>query len=331
MQFLTRLTLLSVLLAAPALLRAECMGQNLIAALPAGSRAALVAAADAVPFARGNLWRATKDGRIITVIGTYHLDDSRHDTTMAAVAGDLTRATTLLVEAGPDEEVAIRADIAAHPERLVNQNGPTLPEALSVADWQRLSVTLRDRGIPPVFAAKLHPWYVTTLLAVPACQMNAATAQNGLDHRLIAAATARALPIRGLEPYDTLFTLFDSIPAPDQLALLVQTLDAAGSEDDMAVTLADTYFAGQNRLFWEFSKQQTRDLSGLSAAEADRSFALLEEAMITRRNRAWIPVITDAATAGPVVAAFGALHLPGQDGVLNLLVQQGWAVASLVP
>ena len=39
---------------------AECVGQNLIAALPADQRAMLQAAADATPFAHGNLWSATK-------------------------------------------------------------------------------------------------------------------------------------------------------------------------------------------------------------------------------------------------------------------------------
>jgi uncharacterized protein YbaP (TraB family) len=53
--------------------------------------------------------------------------------------------------------------------------------------------------------------------------------------------------------------------------------------------------------------------------------------MINRRNRAWVPVISAAATKGPLVVAFGALHLSGSEGVLNLLVQDGWAVAPLTP
>ena len=57
--------------------------------------------------------------------------------------------------------------------------------------------------------------------------------------------------------------------------------------------------------------------------------AKLEEALMISRNRAWIPVIEEAAAQGPVVAAFGALHLSGEDGVLNLLAKDGWTVTPL--
>lgn len=311
--------------------KADCVGENLIAALPADQRAALSGLADAAPFATGNLWRASKGAQTITLIGTYHLDDPRHAATLAQVTDEIALAKALLVEAGPEEEAALRAHLAAHPERLINADGPTLPEALPADRWHLLAEALRARGIPPVFAAKLQPWYVGTMLAIPVCQFGDAAAPNGLDRQLIAAATARALPITALEPYDTLFTIFDSFTVQDQLTVLEQTLDAVGVEDDMAVTLADSYFAGGNRLFWEFSKQQVRALSGVTMADADREFAMMEDAMINRRNRAWLPVITKAATAGPLVVAFGALHLSGDQGVLNLLVQEGWTVASLTP
>ena len=327
MRILATLTLIVAAFAADA----ECVGQNLINALPSDQRAALTIAADAVPYPKGNLWRASKAGQTITLIGTYHLGDPRHDAMFALVASDLARATALLVEAGPDEEAALKSYVASHPERLINQTGPTLPEALPKADWLRLTDALRARGIPSVFAAKLQPWYVSTLLAIPACQFDSAAARNGLDQRLMDAATARALPVMALEPYDTLFTIFDSFTAQDQLTMLVQTLDAAAADEDMAITLSDSYFAGENRLFWEFSKFQVRALSGVTKAEADREFALVEEAMLNRRNRAWLPVITGAAAEGPLVVAFGALHLSGDQGVLNLLAQDGWTVASLTP
>jgi uncharacterized protein YbaP (TraB family) len=40
-------------------------------------------------------------------------------------------------------------------------------------------------------------------------------------------------------------------------------------------------------------------------------------------------VIEEAASAGPLVVAFGALHLSGEDGVLNLLAKSGWTIEPL--
>ena len=66
-------------------------------------------------------------------------------------------------------------------------------------------------------------------------------------------------------------------------------------------------------------------------AKADGELALVDRAMISSRNAAWIPVLEAEAAHGPILAAFGALHLPGDTGVLNLLAQRGWTVTALTP
>ena len=328
MRFVALLT--SALLVASSL-RAECVGQNLITALPQDQRASLSLATDAVPFPRGNFWRAQKDGRQITLVGTFHLDDPRHDATMVWLAPQVLASRTLLVEAGPAEVAQLNALISAEPQRLINTQGPTLPEALPEADWLRLSDALRNRGIAPFMAAKMQPWYVSTLLAIPACQFALAAAMNGLDQRLIATAETGGVAIAALEPFDTIFTIFDSFASQDQLAMLIQTLDATAGNDDMAVTLADAYFSGDSRLYWEFTKLQLQTRSGMTPAAAEREFALADTAMLTRRNQDWIAPIEAAAVNGPVTVAFGALHLSGEKGVLNLLAKAGWTVAPVVP
>jgi uncharacterized protein YbaP (TraB family) len=180
-------------------------------------------------------------------------------------------------------------------------------------------------------AAKMKPVFLTAILSIPACNFAAAAAdaENGLDKRLIALAAARNLPIRGLEPFDTIFGIFDRFTPADQIALLTQTLDTEGSSDDMAHTLADAYFAGEVRLFWHFSYQKSLSLPGMTRAQADREFALVESALMNTRNAAWIPVIEAAAARGPIVVAFGALHLSGEGGVLTLLQRDGFQITAL--
>jgi len=52
------------------------------------------------------------------------------------------------------------------------------------------------------------------------------------------------------------------------------------------------------------------------------------EALLAQRNRDWMPVILKAAatTEGPVIAAFGAAHLPGAEGVAQLLEDEGFTL-----
>lgn len=309
----------------------ECHGQNLIAALPPDQLAALKAEAD-VPFAHGNLWTATRDGQEITLAGTYHLNDPRFDATLTRLAPALAQATALLVEAGPVEEAALKDAVTRDPGLMFLTTGPTLPEQLSPHDWDSLSKALRARGMAPFMAAKMQPWLVATMLDMPACLFPLQTgADQGLDKRLIALATARGLPVHPLEPYDTALKIFAQFSPADQLALLTQTLAMDASSDDMARTLSDSYFAGESQLFWAYSAKAMLDQPGMTPELAARETDLISRAMISSRNAAWIPVLEAAARQGPVLAAFGALHLPGETGVLNLLARDGWTVKALTP
>ena len=309
--------------------QAECLGQNLIATLPEAERTALYAQSHAVPFAQGNLWRATKAGQVITLVGTYHMDDPRHDATMQRLDPVLQAATAVLVEAGPEEMAALKARFAAEPALMVVTDGPTLPEDLPTEVWQRLSAAMQARGVPGFMAAKMQPWYLAMLLSIPPCALEAMGEDRGLDARVIEAARARGLPLRALEPYDTIFGIFGSLTRAEQLSMITATLALEDQSEDMSVTMADAYFAEEARLIWEFSRAQALTLEGYTPERVAQEFAVMEEAMMVRRNRAWIARLTGATADGPVLAAFGALHLSGPEGVLELLRAEGFTLERL--
>lgn len=313
--------------AAPAL--AECNGANLIAQLSPTAQTALRAEAAKQPFAVGNYWRATKAGEEITLVGTYHFDDPRHAATLKALTPALERAKTLLVEAGPKEQDSLKARMADDPSLIVNTDGPTLAEVLPPTDWQHLRDAARARGVPSFMVAKFRPWYVSVLLAMPPCSMDLAAMPEGLDAQLIEAATAQSVPVQALEPYDTLFSIFGGMSQAEQIDMITSALALEEKSADMAVTLADAYFAEEGRLIWEFSKLQSLQMPGFTPERVEREFAVMEKAMMNDRNQSWIPVLMAAAAKGPVLAAFGALHLSGDQGVLNLLQAQGYTITRL--
>ena len=322
---------MSLVLQAP--VRAEtpvaCAGTDLIAALPPEVRHTLRTAANAVPFPVGNFWRATKDGMQVSLLGTYHLDDPRHAALMQAVEPALKAASVLLVEAGSKEEAELMAHLARDPSAILAPEGPTLAETLPQAEWQRLAQAMRDRGIPPFMASRFRAWYVTMLLSVPPCALKQAAAGNGLDKRVIALAEAQGVPVTALEPFDTALKLFDKMDAAAQLAMIRSTLAMEDQAADQMATLAVTYFSQDSRMIWEYSRHAARDLPGMTPAKIEAEFAAMEEALMSARNRGWIPVIEATAAKGPVFAAFGALHLSGDEGVLALLQARGWAIARL--
>ena len=311
-------------------LAARCVGQNLFVRMDPTRRAEIVAATEAVPFARGNFWRATKGDQVITIAGTYHFDDPRHAPNLAALTPAITSATTVLVEAGPEEEKALNALIARDPSKMVITTGPTLAQQLPPEVWDPLKEAMSNRGIPAFMAAKFKPWYVLTLLSIPPCAMAEMTQKpKGLDGAVIDTAQAAGVPVKGLEPFDTLFTIFDGITEDELTEMLVSTLAIEDVSEDYFTTLVDSYFAGDSRSAWELMRFVSYDLPGYTREEIDAEFARMEELVASSRNRAWIPVLTEAAANGPVFTAFGALHLSGEDGVLNLLQNEGFTLEEL--
>lgn len=326
---MTRLLLPFLLLLLPFPVFAQCVGQNLFDSMPEAERSALLAQSHEAPFSTGNLWRAQRDGQEITLIGTYHMDDPRHADTLARLEPVFETSPTVLVEAGPEETAALKARLGKEPELMVITEGPTLPEQLPPEIWEKLSAATKARGVPPFMAAKMQPWYLAMLLSIPPCALEAMGEDRGLDALVIEAAEERGLTLRALEPYDTVFDIFGALSPSEQLSMVTASLALDDSSEDMSVTLAESYFAEESRLIWELSRAQALKLEGYTPERVAKEFAVMEDAMMVRRNRAWIPVLLDAAEDGPVLAAFGALHLSGTEGVLALLQAEGFTVERL--
>jgi uncharacterized protein len=310
--------------------QAECAGSNLIDAMPAEDQAQLRGAAQNVPYPNGNFWRATKGDQVMHLMGTYHFDDPRHDAVMDQLTPLIDAASVVLVEAGPDEEAALMQRMAEDPSVMLIE-GPTLLERMAPAEWELLAEAMSERGIPPFMAAKFQPWYVAMMLAIPPCDlaMLAAGTPNGLDMRVMTAAEAAGTPIKALEPYDTVFRIFEQMTDAEQITMIKSSMAFEDRMEDYSATLADTYFREESRLIWEFTRQQSYTMPGFTADQVDAEFEKMEEVLMSGRNRAWIPVLEEAAAEGQVFAAFGALHLSGTEGVLALLERNGWALERL--
>lgn len=314
---------------------AACAGRDLIAALPETERAALRAEAD-VPYARGNFWQARKGPARILLVGTYHLGDDRFAATARTLTPALQAAGALLVEIAPEDEKRLKTWLATHPEAVFDQTGTPLRDRLSPEDWAALSAAVQARGTPPSAILKMRPWIVASLLEAPACMTAGGIAANqgldqGLDRRLMALASAQGLAIRSLEPFDTALRIFDDMAPEDQMDMIRQALQTEAEAEDMAATLTAAYFRGESQLYMAFARAEAIRSSGLGASEVDRQIRVMYAALLDRRNAAWIPVLEDAAAKGPVVAAFGALHLPGDQGIAALLEARGWTVQPWTP
>lgn len=322
------LTSLALLAAQPAL--AACRGDDLRETLTSDERAWLEAELAGMPHAEGNHWRATRGGTAVHLVGTMHLDDPRHAAVMDRLGPLVDNAVALLVEMTPAEQRRLQRAMADDPGLLTLTEGPTLIDRLPEDDWRMLAEAAEARGIPPFMAAKFRPWYLSMMLSVPPCAMEGMRGQNnGLDSRLIARAEAANVPLRSLEDYETVFRIFDDEPMEEQLAMMQAGLLPVGVTEDNFATLLDAYFEEKVGETWLMGRIVAERHSGLDPEEIDDVFADMRIKLLDRRNRAWMPVILDAAESAqedPVVVAVGGAHLIGDAGLPALLEDEGFTL-----
>jgi uncharacterized protein len=328
---LHRLALSFGLIAACSTAQAACTGTGLMDRLTDAERAQLTATAAATPFGDGLIWTATRGPTTLTIVGTMHLYDTRHDAVFDILDPVVAGMDLLLVEATAEEEAALQDAMISQPGLMFITDGPTLPEMLDDETWAALSTAMRERGMAPFIGSRFQPWFLMLSLGMPPCAMDDLLAgRRGLDQMLIDSAAEFGVQTIALEPWDTLFTLMADTPMDEQLELLKMSLMDADLQREVYVTMLDGYFAGKIAEVWEVGRVAMAYVPGLDPVEADAMFRMSEDMLLTARNQSWIPVIEAAATQhDQIMVAAGAAHLPGEFGVLNLLQANGWVIVAV--
>ncbi len=321
--------LLAVALTPPA--RAACVGTNMLEELATSDPAALDAIraqAAATPNGEGRFWKVERPGTPASVLfGTFHTDQAV-GTVSPAVWQALGRARIAVFELSAAEQEAMQARLAGDRSFAFDDAAPPLSRRLAPDRLAVLTRALAARGIPLEQAERMQPWMLFSLLALPACHLQAmAGGASALDGVLADSATAAGIPQAGLETYEQALAAFRQIRPERLLSMLVDTSAQLDEEEDIFRTNLDLYEAGRIAEIDAFG----RWLSTGPGSEPGAA-ALYDEVMdelIAARNRAWLGPLEDQLALGGAFTAVGALHLPGQAGLIELLRARGWRVTRL--
>ena len=310
---------------------AQCVGASFLDQLSPEKQATLAETAAALPFSEGTFWSATRGEDTITVIGTVHIYDPRLEPIYDSISADVAAADIVMLEATPKEEAELQELIVTDPDLLFITNGPTLPQLLDTETWALVATAANDRGIPGFMAAKMQPWYLSLILSIPPCAtQDMLSGELGLDHMISEGAQAAGVPMQALEPVTTLFELFQDSPLEDQIDMLMINLSSPEVQQQMFVAMLDSYFAQDVGTLWEMSRISMTELPGIDEATATEMFAQIEDSLLIKRNRNWMPVIAEAVEKHDnLVVAVGAAHLIGQEGILQFLQDDGWTLTRM--
>jgi uncharacterized protein len=274
------------------------------------------AMAETLRHGQGLLWQVAKDGRPVAhVFGTIHLADPEILALPAPVLEAFRGASSLAVETVLDGDAVktLGMAMALPPDR-------NLQDIVPADVFERALAAAQPYGLQAPHLNRLKPWAVAMLITVPPDEiMRRNAGQLALDLWFVSEARAAAKPVHALETVLEQVDVFESLPAADQAAYLrAAAIDVAEKQRLMAAMKA---------AYLRRDLDAVRGATRENMPEADRPFAArVEKGLLEARNRHMAERMVQRFGEGDAFIAIGALHLPGDDGVLHLLEQRGYTL-----
>jgi uncharacterized protein YbaP (TraB family) len=324
--------LLAVLLAArPATAADEsCTGRNLMVELQQNDPTRYAEAlkeADATPNGKGIFWKIEKPGiQPSWLLGSMHVTDPRVLALPPRAQAAHDAADTIIIESDEilDERKATAA-LLARPELTMFTDGTTIDKLLSPEDYKRLEAGLKQRGIPLTAVSRMRPWMISSAVALPACEIaRKAKGVQFLDQKIATDAVAQGKQVKGLETLAEQIQAMADLPVEFHVKSLIETLELGDKMNDVVETMTDLYLSGDIGMTMPMLKTVTPQDKDDSS-----DYAAFEQRVILDRNKVMAERAAPILDSGNVFMAVGALHLPGEQGVIELLRKQGFTVTAV--
>src|SRR5690606_29431350 len=253
-------------------------------------------------------WKVSgAQGSALYLLGSFHLLTPQDYPLSVDVDKAFDASRRLLFELSPEEMQA--PELAARMLRAaVRADGRQLKDDLDAGTWQRLQAYAGANGLPLEKLAGLKPWFVGLSISLAQMQRQGLDAQAGLDRPLRARAADAGKPAEGLESAAAQIAMLDGMDAEEQRQLLREALEQVDKGDEQSRRLHDAWRRGDDVTLWrDMATQMRQDYPGLYRR------------INVERNDAWLAPLRQRLQAGrgTTLVVVGALHLLGEDGVVE--------------
>jgi uncharacterized protein YbaP (TraB family) len=281
----------------------KCWAALFVFALPAATAAADPAA-----------WRITgKNGGEVTLLGSMHVLRPSDHPLPAAVDGLIERAQSIVMELDLDD-VDAAAQQRVILETAMLPQGTVLANVVDASVYRLVEQTAGELGIDIKLLERFEPWFLAVTLLDQGMRQFGFQAERGIEQYVLDRARRSGKEIVGLESLEFQIGIFDSLPPPQQQAMLEQTLAELDEAETALDAMVDAWRDGE--------------LESLSAEllEDFDDFPGLYDTLVTKRNQSWVPALERMLADGQRhLVVVGALHLVGPDSVIELLRAGGHA------
>ncbi|GBL34843.1 hypothetical protein EMGBS15_04380 [Filimonas sp.] len=202
-----------------------------------------------------------------------------------------------------------------------------LQQSMLVQDGKKLRDYFSNDSQYQLFAGKLKTFagldievfsHFKPFVLISALSMQGFRCPSTLSYemKLIEAGESRKVSVIGLETAESQLEIFDQMKNEEIERLLLDALDTDSSGNTEEARMVELY--------------KKEDLDGLyNLMSQSGELKGHEAALLTNRNRDWSLILPGIMSAEASYIAVGAAHLPGENGVLNLLRKAGYEVEAV--
>ncbi len=263
------------------------------------------------------LWKVSDADNAVYLLGSFHLlkvDDYPLSPDIDAAFADAER---VVFEVAPEDLVdpeTGRKFLAA----AGFTDGRTLSDVLDPRLREKLHRLLARQGSSISQIEHYSPWYVNLSLMLGLSQSLGFSAEQGLDRYLMQQAADAGKPVSGLESIEDQLQALVASPMVEQVKGLEDFIDRPQETPAELSALHQAWRDGDVVKLDEMTRLEMLE-------KTPRTYQVIN----VERNEAWLPQVRqmlDGQRGMDVLVVVGALHLLGEDGLVEKLRLHGYRV-----
>jgi uncharacterized protein len=255
------------------------------------------------------LWKISGNGldKASYLYGTIHIKDKRAfqfgDSVMPAFNACKSFAGEILLDAGNQSKLM----------GMVFMSGDTtLNMLLSKQDYKLVkSYAEKKLGVVSSMVDRIKPMFTASMISELDIKQDKTVT---LDEYFQTLAAERKMNVKGIETMEEQIAAIDKIPLKEQAKLLVEGMKEEKTDNSSVERMIRLYAA------------QDLDSVAIMINEYDSS-ETFNSALVLERNKIMAQRIGVMVKSESVFIGVGAAHLPGTNGVIELLRQQGFILS----
>ena len=270
-------------------------------------------ASEAIANETGILWRIEKPGFAPSyLLGTAHVSDTRitnFKTELNQVLDDVD-SISLEIDLDPANQMRMAGMMMVPGGRLETQVGQ--------AYFEKLMVEMNTLQVPAEMVQMFKPWAAALAISLPTDH----DSNQAMDMLIYRFAHANGKAFHALETIEEQIGVFENLTPAQQIIFLQLTIDSLPVRDTLYEKVLEAYLASDLGLLMMINEES------MIMAPPDFVEPLMY-ALVDLRNLGMLQRMQPRLEEGNALVAVGALHLPGEQGLLALLRGQGFTVSAI--